>query len=180
MKHLTSVQISKLAAGFFNEFSEEERHCRECPGCAAELERFRGVVSLFRSSVRDWIEKQNQAEFPVVHHAARRSEPIHWQSLTWVLVGTGLALAIAVPVYRDSRDRQIKAQAAEDVLLTEDVNEHLARRVPVAMNSLMQLMPVENSGAAADSTKPDDRKKPSSKTSNESPGTSPRANGGVQ
>jgi len=176
MRHLTSEQISKLVAGSSLEFAEENQHCRECPVCAAELARDRNVLSLFRNSVRAWTEKQNHSEFPVVLPAARRSEPVHRQSLTWVVVGAGLALAIAVPIYRDARDRQIKTQADQDILLTEDVSAHLARRVPVAMNSLMQLMSVEGSGSAADSTVPNNGKKRSSESSSKSLSQ----NGGVQ
>jgi hypothetical protein len=69
--------------------------------------------------------------------------------------------AAAVPVYHDSRDREVKeqAQAEMDVLLIEKVNAQLSRTAPVAMGPLMQLMIVSDSGSDSNPAKRNEPRK---------------------
>jgi hypothetical protein len=56
------------------------------------------------------------------------------------LAGAALAIVVAAPVYRDSRERQIKEQAERDARLIDDVNAQLSRRGPAVLQNLMQMM----------------------------------------
>jgi len=58
----------------------------------------------------------------------------------WVLAAAALAAAEAIPIYQDSRDRELKAQEERDAQLLDDVNAQLSRSGPMAMDPLMQLM----------------------------------------
>jgi dihydrodipicolinate synthase/N-acetylneuraminate lyase len=60
--------------------------------------------------------------------------------MAWVLAAAALAAAVAIPIYQDSRDRELRAQAERDAQLLDDVNAQLSRSGPLAMDSLMQLM----------------------------------------
>jgi hypothetical protein len=51
-----------------------------------------------------------------------------------------VAIVVAVPVYRDTRERQIKDQAERDARLIADVNAQLSRRAPAVLQNLMQMM----------------------------------------
>jgi hypothetical protein len=155
MKHLSSEQISNVVAG--TGISEED-HLLHCRACALEVERVRGVFSLFRSSVREWTDTLDHSEFPagnaVVSHA-RLSKGSRRAPLAWVLAAATFAAAVAIPIYEDSKnreDRELKAQTERDEQLLEDVNAQLSRSGPVAMDPLMQLMSFPNGPASVQGT----------------------------
>jgi len=108
-----------------------------------EVERFQNALMLFRGSVREWTDKLDHSEFPV-HEAivlqARGKRAGHRAPMAWVLAAAAFAAAVAVPMYQDSRDRELKAQAERDAQLMDDVNAQLSRSGPLAMDPLMQLM----------------------------------------
>ena len=140
MKHLSSEQISKVVAGTCD--SQEERHGRECEKCGTEVTRARDVLSMFRSSVREWTETQSHSEFVGSEISSLRVR-MHRQPLAWVLATMVLAVVVAVPAYRNAKDRELRemqAQAERDVLLIEDVNAHLSQKAPMAMEPLLRLM----------------------------------------
>jgi len=136
MKHLTSKQISQVTAGLTANLKvPEEAHIRECEQCMAEVDRSREMLSQFGWSVREWSGMQQPREW-----APRSSRVSHRSPFAWALAGAALAIVVAVPVYRDSRERQIREQARQDARLIDDVNAQLSRRAPAALQSLMQMM----------------------------------------
>jgi hypothetical protein len=140
---LSPEQISSVVAG---SGTDEEFHVSQCAFCAAEVERARNILLLFRSSVRSWSEAQSDAvAFDIPSSRASRQSP-----LAWVLAAAAVAAMVAVPVYRNSREREIQAQAERDAQLIDDVNAQLSRRAPVAMQPLMRLMSVKNTAGDAD------------------------------
>jgi hypothetical protein len=162
MKHLSSEQISSVVAGAG---VSEEGHLLLCASCALEVERVRGVLLLFRSSVREWTDRLDHSEFPIsefpvndaIVSRARFSNGPHRAPLAWVLAAATFAAAVALPIYEDSKnreDRELKAQTERDEQLLEDVNAQLSRSGPVAMDPLMQLMSFPNSAAGAQGIDP--------------------------
>jgi hypothetical protein len=132
MKHLSSEQISKVTAGLY---VPEEAHILECAQCAAELERSREMLSQFGWSIREWTARQQPRDW-----APRSPRVSHRSPVAWALAGAALAIVVAAPVYRDSRERQIKEQAERDARLIDDVNAQLSRRGPAVLQNLMQMM----------------------------------------
>ena len=150
MKHLSPEQISNIVAGIQ---IPEEVHVRDCLDCTREVERVRDILVLFRSSVREWTETLDHSEFPV-HEAIASQKHRHPGSrqapIAWVLATAALAAAVAIPIYQDSKAQEAKAQAQRDSQLLDDVNAQLSRSGPLAMDPLMQLMPVSISSTGVE------------------------------
>jgi hypothetical protein len=136
MKHLSPEQISKVVAGIP---TPEDAHVRNCAECAREVERVQNVLTLFRGSIRTWTDKLDHSEF---HEAvaSRKARSPHRAPMAWVLAAAALAAAVAIPIYQDSKNEELKAQAERDAQLMDDVNAQLSRSGPMAMDPLMQLM----------------------------------------
>jgi len=102
MKHLSSEQVSKVAAGIR---IPEDSHVRNCAECAGEVERVQNVLTLFRGSIRAWTDKLDHSEF---HEAvaSRRVRSPHRTPMAWVLAATALAAAVAIPMYQDSKNQK--------------------------------------------------------------------------
>jgi hypothetical protein len=153
MKHLSSEQISSVVAGIR---IPEQAHVQECSACGQEVERVQNVLTLFRGSVREWTDKLDHSEIPVqeaiVSHARASLTP-HRAPMAWVLAAAALAAAVAIPIYQDSRDRELKAQAERDAQLMDDVNAQLSRSGPMAMDPLMQLMVLPERVSVTDPSK---------------------------
>jgi hypothetical protein len=142
MKHLSPEQISKMVAGIR---IPEEDHARNCVECAREVERVQSVLTLFRGSVRAWTDTLDHSEFPIHEAVASRASGArspHRAPMAWVLAAAALAAAVAIPIYQDSKNQELKAQAERDAQLMDDVNAQLSRSGPLAMDPLMQLMVV--------------------------------------
>ena len=149
MKHLSPEQISRVVAGIS---IPEEMHVRECEECAAEVERDRNVLTLFRSSVRGWTDRLDHSDVSVrVSIAARadRSRSIQRAPMAWVVAAAVLAAVVALPIYQYSREQELKLQEQRDAQLMDDVNAQLSRSGPLAMDPLMRLMVSPDSGTAA-------------------------------
>jgi hypothetical protein len=158
MKHLSSEEISSVVAGIS---ISEEAHVHECADCAQEVERLANMLSLFRGSVREWTDRLDHSEFPVreaVVSRVRRSRAPHRASMAWVVVAAAFAAAVAIPMYQDSREQEVQAQAKRDAQLRDaqlmdDVNEQLSRSGPLAMDPLMRLMAFPDNGPGTNLTK---------------------------
>lgn len=127
-------------------------HIRDCAECALEVERVQNALTLFRGSIRDWSDKLDHSEF---HEAvaSRKARSPHRAPMAWVLATAALAAAVAIPIYQDSKNQEVKAQALRDAELLNDVNAQLSRRGPLAMDPLMQLMTAPISSPAAEASK---------------------------
>jgi hypothetical protein len=138
MKHLSPEQISSAVAGIP---IAGDDHIRNCSECALEVERVQNALTLFRGSVRVWTDKLDHSEF---HEAvvSRKARTPHRPPMAWVLAAAALAAAVAIPIYQDSKNQEMKAQALRDEQLLDAVNAQLSRRGPLAMDPLMQLMVV--------------------------------------
>lgn len=149
MKHLSPEQISKVVAGIR---IPEDAHVRNCAECAREVERVQNVLTLFRGSIRTWTDKLDHSEFheAVASHKARSP---HRAPMAWVLAAAALAAAVAIPIYQDSKNEELKAQAERDAQLMDDVNAQLSRSGPMAMDPLMQLMVVPERVSVIDPSK---------------------------
>jgi len=149
MKHLSPEQISSVVAGIR---MPGDDHIRDCAECALEVERVQNALTLFRGSIRDWSDKLDHSEF---HEAvaSRKARSPHRAPMAWVLATAALAAAVAIPIYQDSKNQEVKAQALRDAELLNDVNAQLSRRGPLAMDPLMQLMTAPISSPAAEASK---------------------------
>jgi hypothetical protein len=149
MKHLSSEQVSKVAAGIR---IPEDTHVRNCAECAGEVERVQNVLTLFRGSIRAWTDTLDHSEF---HEAVASCQPRspHRAPIAWVLAAAALAAAVAIPVYQDSKAQELRAQAERDAQLLDAVNAQLSRSGPLAMDPLMQLMVVPEKVSTTDPSK---------------------------
>ena len=137
--HLSSEQISRWMAG--DRTPDADRHLRECARCAAETARLKTLLAEFRSSVIAWSALQKGAEAPErwtpLEHRRRFTSGV----LRWKLAAAALAIAVIVPICKNSSDRRREAEAFEaDVRLWEEVNAQVSRSVPAPLEPLMKLV----------------------------------------
>lgn len=136
--HLSSEQISRWMAG--ERAPEVERHLRECARCAAEIARLKGLLAEFRSAVVATSARQKGAEAParwkLLEPRRRMSSMLHWK-----LAAAALAIAVIVPICKNSSDRRRQMEAFEaDIRLWEEVNAQVSRPVPTPLEPLMKLV----------------------------------------
>ena len=137
--HLSSEQISRWLAG--NCTPDADQHLRECPQCAAETARLKRLLAEFRSSVIARSALEKGAEAP-----ERWAPPEHRRRFTsgaprWKLAAAALAIAILVPICKNSGERRRDAEAFQaDVQLWEAVNAQVSRSVPMPLEPLMKLV----------------------------------------
>ena len=141
--HLSAAQISRWMAG--DRTTDVDRHLRECAQCAAETARLKALLAAFRSSVIAGSALQKGAEAP------ERWTPLeHRRRLTrgvprWKLAAAALAIAVIVPICKNSSDRRREVEAFEaDVQLWEEVNAQVSRSVPTPLEPLMKLVAWES------------------------------------
>ncbi len=138
-QHLSSQEVSQWMIG--ERTPQQEQHVRQCSECGAELARLEAALALFRGSVRHLSGRQSQAEPPDISNIlpARRGPRI--QPMRWALVAAALLVLAAVPVYRNTQDRQRQAEIARaDALLLEQVDTEVSRTVPRPMEPLVKLV----------------------------------------
>ena len=137
--HLSSEQISRWLAG--NCTPDADQHLRECPQCVAETARLKRLLAEFRSSVIARSALEKGAEAP-----ERWAPPEHRRRFTsgaprWKLAAAALAIAILVPICKNSGERRRDAEAFQaDVQLWEAVNAQVSRSVPMPLEPLMKLV----------------------------------------
>jgi len=137
--HLSSEQISRWMAGDCT--PEADRHLRECPRCAAETARLKTLLGEFRSSViaRSALEKGAEAPERWAPLAPKRR--FTSGALRWKLAAAALAIAVIVPICKNSGERRRDAEAFQaDVQLWEAVNAQVSRSVPMPLEPLMKLV----------------------------------------
>jgi hypothetical protein len=141
--HLSNEQLIQRIVG--NAGPDEIQHLAECAQCETELVEMQHALSDFRGSLRNWAD-QNPGSHPrqafLVH---RMSTASPGRILRWSLVSAALAAAAVVPIYRESRERERAARAAEDALLLEQVNAQLSRFMPASIEPLVELIPADDS-----------------------------------
>jgi hypothetical protein len=125
-RHLSAEQISDWVIG--QRTPEQEDHLRECPECAAEVEKIEAPIALFRGAVRHWSSQQEVRVIP----APRRSGLL-W--LRWAATAAVLVVLIAIGI--DGKNRRT---AREDDALLEQVQAQVSRSVPAPMQPLYELM----------------------------------------
>jgi hypothetical protein len=131
--HLSSEQISSWMIG--ERSPEAQKHAGMCPECRAELDRLQDALSSFRSSVLQWVDVQTPA--------LNTARGLRSHSLHWVLATATVVLLAVILIYKNISDRQREAEAVQDALLLEEVNVHLSRGVPAALEPFMELMSVK-------------------------------------
>jgi len=136
--HFSPEQFSKWLLG--NCRPDEMRHGHECAECSAELIRVKESLSLFRSSVRDWADRQAAPEVARVLEASSGFRPDLRRLALVSLAFTIGVVGISVPVYKYNSGRQREVQAAADAQLLDEVNMHLSRMVPAAMEPFLELL----------------------------------------
>jgi len=141
MKHLNSEQMSAIVAGWSSSETEQQ-HALVCRECAAEIDHLRETLKLFRASIRDWSEGNCKSAVNVAPQSSPNIAPDrpHPRRVAWVLAAAGLAIAVAVPVYQDVRENELKAQEEADDRLIESVQNQLSRSAPVAMQPLVPML----------------------------------------
>ncbi len=137
--HLSSEQISRCIAG--NCTPDADQHLRECPQCAAETSRLKTLLAEFRSSViaRSALEKGAEApeRWAPLEHRRRFTSG----APSWKLAAAALAIAVIVPICKNSGERRRDAAAFQaDVQLWEAVNAQVSRSVPMPLEPLMKLV----------------------------------------
>ena len=132
--HLTPEQISNWVIG--ERSPETQQHAGQCLECRAELDRLQDALTSFRGSVLQWAGAQTPA--------FKTTRRFRAHSLRWVLATAAVVLLAVIPIYKNRTDRQREAEALTDTQLMEQVNSHLSRGVPAAMEPFMELMSISN------------------------------------
>jgi hypothetical protein len=135
--HLSSDQFSALTVRAATE--DEWRHIDACAECAAKLDRMKDAFSFFRDSVQQWAKANEASVVPNSATVPSRSSSVKFLQLRWAVLTAALILLIALPIYKRANDHR-KAEALEDAMLLEQVNEQLLRRVPEPMEPWMRLL----------------------------------------
>jgi predicted anti-sigma-YlaC factor YlaD len=140
--HLSSTQFAKAfvdgPAGL------EQQHLAECSECRAELDRLAGVVSSFRSALRERVDKQVDVSAAAV--SAQSSRPAAQAAkLRWVLAVAAVVALVLVPFFtreKESREavKETSVQTDPDALM-DAVSIHLLRTVPAPMEPMLGLVP---------------------------------------
>jgi hypothetical protein len=137
--HLSSEEISKWMACESN--PDAERHLKECPQCAKEIDQLRALLGSFRFSVIEWNALQKGAKVPAYWMQTEHRRRLVGGMLRWRLVAAALIIVLAVPIWKNFSDRRHEVEAFEaDVRLWEEVNDHISRPVPSPMEPLMNLV----------------------------------------
>ncbi len=157
-EHLSHDQISKWIMG--QATPEEQRHGMECEQCSAELNRFRDRISTFRTAMHEWSERE---VVPRLERESRASSRYRTQPpvLRWALLAMTFAVLVGIPIYQHENKPEATspstasvaasqtqapvdpAENNDDVMLMESVNAHLSRPIPMSMERVMALLPVE-------------------------------------
>jgi hypothetical protein len=137
--HLSSERISRWMAG--DRAPDEDQHLRECAQCAAETARLKALLAEFRSSVIARSALQKGAEAPEPWTPPEHRPRFTSGMLRWKLAAATLAIAIIVPICKNSSDRRREVEAFEaDVQLWEEVNAQVSRPVPSPLEPLLKLV----------------------------------------
>ena len=153
--HLSQDQMSRWILG--QSSPEEEEHGRDCPKCSAELIEFRRTVSTFQDVMKNWSEREVVPKLEANQNALSWHRWFLLPSLRWALVGATVAVLVIVPIYRQPEPEvggeaavlTQAEQAEEDVLLMQEVTEHLSRPLPMPMVRVMALLPGEDAAILA-------------------------------
>ena len=141
---MSEEKISRWLAGELAPW--DERHMAECPECRAELARMETALSGFRGAVKEWTARQAGAERPgsLRFERARRAQAV--RRANWALAAAATVLMLAVPAWKDARDKRLAAEAAQaDALLLERVNLQVSRPVPTSLEPLLKMFASEGS-----------------------------------
>ena len=138
--HLSHDQFAR---GFLGRpTSAELRHIQECASCKAELDRFGGAISSFRSAVRRRVDDR-ASSWSVAASASPRSaaKTTAWR---WALAASATAV-LALPFLTNEIqpqrvvDRTAREVSADDLM--KAVNVHLSRTMPEPMEPILSLFP---------------------------------------
>jgi hypothetical protein len=152
-RHLPAERIAAWMMG--ERDANDERHLRECAGCAAEVARLESDLAMFRGSVRRWSERQGAVGPPAV--VALRPAWSWFRPWPLWAAAAVLMVAAAVPVYRGSRHLQAKGGIGDsDALLLVQVDAQVSRSVPRPMEPLLQLVSWDLSSHRNSNEKEDD------------------------
>jgi hypothetical protein len=136
-QHLSSQEILDWMNGEYS--SEAGRHVRECPECAAQIERLTDTLAMFRGSVRETAEQIGQGQ--MVFRMPRRTTA--WR---WAAAAAALLILASVPIYeyQQNASRQARQKAAElarqDKELMEQVDAELSEGVAAPMKPLEKMV----------------------------------------
>ncbi len=137
--HLSSEKISRWMAGDCT--PDTNQHLRECPQCAAETARLRALLAEFRSSVIARSALEKGAEAPERWAPLEQRRRFTSGAPRWKLAAAALAIAVIVPICKNSGERRRDAAAFQaDVQLWEAVNAQVSRSVPMPLEPLMKLV----------------------------------------
>lgn len=154
-EHLSHDQISRWIMG--QSTPDEEQHGRECSQCLAELNRFSERISTFCAAMQEWSEKEVVPRLERTPSAASRQH-MRQPVFRWALLGMTFAILVGIPIYQHRNDPTSiseseansptdaaihTATSYDDVLLMQSVTMHLSRPIPMPMERVMALLPVE-------------------------------------
>ena len=136
--HLTEDQFAKCIVG--RPTFEERKHLAECAACGAELDRFRGTISVFRNAVHVGVDARIASQpSPLIQPVAARDPKWRWA----FVAATAVVLAL-IPFAGANRVSPPKAQIETDAdELMRTVDLQLSRTIPAPMEPVTALLPAE-------------------------------------
>lgn len=136
-QHLSAKEISRWIAG--RPTAAQERHIQRCAECSAEVARAESGLAAFRHSIREWAQTLETPPVSIASWAGVENRPRSRRHV-WGLAAAAVALAVGVPIYRESQLARVEATRQRDAELLEQVETQLSRAVPASMEPLMELM----------------------------------------
>lgn len=142
-QHLSSEQVSRWIAG--ERLPEQETHLRNCPQCAAEIERIGATLKLFGGAIRR-LSTQESARIP---QSVAQMMPVRsfWPlPLRWGAALAALLIAVGIPFYRNAMNERHQREIAKaDAALLEQIDAEVSRAVPAPMEPLVNLVAWDSS-----------------------------------
>ena len=133
-EHLSDEQISKWIAG--ERDAAAGQHVGECAECRAEVARMESTLAVFRDSVHRWSDSQTAPAWKI-----RRTPSFARRPLSWALSAAAVLALALVPIYRNEKEQQRKAEAARvDAMLLQQIEQETSRTVPSSMDPLVKMV----------------------------------------
>ena len=141
--HLSDDQFARCIVG--RATIAERQHCRDCPQCGTELNRFNIAVSMFQSAIHEQI---NDRIALVPSTPVRKPSAVGTRTHRWVLVVAAAVVLVVIPFIKtgnkpEALPEPVSTETDPDAVMNR-VNSHLARTVPAPMEPLMLGLPDMN------------------------------------
>ncbi len=131
--HLSSEQVAECILG--QPSLIVARHVQDCPGCRAELAKFRETLGEFRGAVRAWSQDQADAALSIPASLREPRFSVASRQLAWALLMAAVCIVASFVLPWRAGE-----MASSDAVLLNRVDAQVSRTAPASMEPLMKLV----------------------------------------